>query len=456
MKTLLTSLAALLACTIATARAGTFSTAAWTDDASSGIDPGHTVWAYHFASTTPATVNGFSVTGVAGLTVSNANFDLAGMTNVFPGDTNNVTGTGSTVMAQNFVYGGNPATVTVKGLTSGRAYIVSFFSVGWQSDGGDVDFRNLTFTSGADSQLVRQSQFGSDNGIPIDYAFIATAATRGITIAVANGNNATFHLYGLALHQSVLVSTTADTGAGSLRKALTDAATYSGADIISFAPGFTGPITLGSELVINDATGGVIIDAGLLGATIIGGTGTNRIFTVSSGKSLTLLGLTLTGGNGGGADGGAILNHGTLALTRCTLSGNFCDFGSGGAILNDGGALTLTLCTLSGNQAGNHGGAIFNQNGALTLTHCTISDNWAGQTGGGIFNLSGALTLANSIVAGNTALQSANIEGSPPVERRQPHQRRSHASSARQRLRPHADDGPAPRQPRDRCRDGGQ
>jgi hypothetical protein len=73
---------------------------------------------------------------LAGPNASNSQFDLTGMANVFNIDTNNVTGAGGTVMADDFVYGGTPAIVTVKGLTVGRNYVVSFFSVGWQADGG--------------------------------------------------------------------------------------------------------------------------------------------------------------------------------------------------------------------------------------------------------------------------------------------------------------------------------
>lgn len=110
------------------ARAGTFSTAAWTDDAYTGIASGRTLWAYHFGATTTATVNGVSVPGLAGPTASNANFDLAGMTTVAV-DTNSLTalgGTGSAVIGHDFSYGGNPATLTVKGLTVERNYVVSF------------------------------------------------------------------------------------------------------------------------------------------------------------------------------------------------------------------------------------------------------------------------------------------------------------------------------------------
>ena len=47
------------------ARAGTFSTAAWTNDATSYIASGQTTWAFHFGATTAATVNGVNVPGIA-------------------------------------------------------------------------------------------------------------------------------------------------------------------------------------------------------------------------------------------------------------------------------------------------------------------------------------------------------------------------------------------------------
>ena len=216
---------------------------------------------------------------------------------------------------------------------------------------------------------------------------------------------ATLHLHGLALQQPPFVSNTADSGAGSLRQALINAAAISGADRVTFdAPLNGATITLGSEIIINN-TDGATVDATSLpaGVTIDGSAGPTRIFSVSSGKSLALLGLTLTGGNGGGVaqngNGGAIVNLGTLALTRCTLSSNTAS--SGGAILNDGGTLTLTQCSLSGNSAFN-GGAIFQTTGTASLTHCTLFANQATVVGA-LYHNGGALTLTNSIVAANTA-----------------------------------------------------
>ena len=179
---------------------------------------------------------------------------------------------------------------------------------------------------------------------------------------------------------TLLVTNTNNSGPGSLRQTLTDAASFAGPNTLTFAPDLSGQtLTFGSEIVITD-NAAVTVDASSLpaGLTLDGGPGTNRLFSVPTGTSLTLTSLTLTGGNGGGAtssgNGGAILNQGTLTLTHCTLSGNSAD--SGGAIYHDSGTLTLTHCTLSGNSA-NDAGAILHGGGTLTLTNSIIAGNTA-------------------------------------------------------------------------------
>jgi hypothetical protein len=143
---------------------------------------------------------------------------------------------------------------------------------------------------------------------------------------------------------TLTVNTTADefntpSGASrSMREAVRDAAA-SGDTIVfdSALNGSTLTLTMGTEIVLGKS---LTIDATSLaaGITVSGGTGSNRIFSVSSGKTVALLGLTLTGGDGAGAastgDGGAIYNVGTLTLTGCTVSGNACAAGSGGGIFN--------------------------------------------------------------------------------------------------------------------------
>ena len=133
------------------------------------------------------------------------------------------------------------------------------------------------------------------------------------------------------------VTTTSDTGAGSLRAAVAAAAASAGADTINFAipaascDAVTGrcTITLASEIVM-DATGGALTINGT-GAhllTIDAGPGTNRIFYSFSGATLTLTGMTLTGGNGVGAPGSFLISEersicgpARLCSTGCTSLG---------------------------------------------------------------------------------------------------------------------------------------
>ena len=242
----LTLLGLLLAFVAPALHAGTFSTTAWTGDASTSIASGPTTWAYHFGATTNPTVNGVTVTGIATAPASNTNFDLVAPTPaVLHNDTNALTaltGTGSAVMAHDFVYSnasGGVESVTVKGLTPGVTYTVSFFSVGFEAL---LNTRLLTFASpngiGTDSLSVDQDLYGIDKGIRVDYTFTAAAGTQLITITPQNPSYR-FHLYGLAL-RAFVVSTNADSGAGSLRQALADAAAAPGANTVTFAPALSG------------------------------------------------------------------------------------------------------------------------------------------------------------------------------------------------------------------------
>ncbi len=213
---------------------------------------------------------------------------------------------------------------------------------------------------------------------------------------------------------AVTVTSTGDSGAGSLRDAIV--AVPSGGSI-DFAPALSGlSITLLSEIVLGKT---VTVDASTLpaGLTITGGAA-KRLFSVTAAGNLTLRSLTLTGGNGTGAaltgTGGALYNAGIATLDRCTLSGNSTT-GNGGAIRNDG-TLTLTQCTLSDNLTTDSGGAIANTGTSpLTLTHCTVAGNTATNFGGGIFISSGMATVTNSIVSGNAAASGKDIWSNGPT-----------------------------------------
>src|SRR5262249_16484756 len=144
---------------------------------------------------------------------------------------------------------------------------------------------------------------------------------------------------------SLAVDTTADVDNGnyavgdlSLREAIKLANANPGADIVTFGGVFADAnpdiIYLGSPLpnLTTDIT--------------IAGPGTNllnvhrntdpsiafRIFTINSGVTAAISGLTLS--NGFAGNGGGISNDGTLTLTNCTVNDNKAQFGGG--ILNSG------------------------------------------------------------------------------------------------------------------------
>ncbi len=136
-----------------------------------------------------------------------------------------------------------------------------------------------------------------------------------------------------------------------------------------------------------------------------------RIFRVISGGDLTLIDLSITGGNPGTtvtSDGGAIFNAvGIVTIVDSALTGNTAR--SGGAIFNDNGSVTITNSSVINNSAPTaSGGGIVNLglSGDLTIDGSNISDNEA-LTGGAISNSDGTLTIGNSSINNNVATSAA-------------------------------------------------
>jgi predicted outer membrane repeat protein len=187
------------------------------------------------------------------------------------------------------------------------------------------------------------------------------------------------------------VTQTGNAGEGTLRQALLNAAATPQAETITFSPGLSGAtLTLTSEIVISDSAP-VIVDASSLAQPVtIQGNSSARLFSVPTGKNLTLRGLRLTGGGGAGSSysgfGGAILNQGFLELDRCELSGNSATYGGGVTSISDASLawLNARFCTFSGNTATQEGGAVSSQSfshpDALALANlesCALYDNSA-------------------------------------------------------------------------------
>jgi hypothetical protein len=245
---------------------------------------------------------------------------------------------------------------------------------------------------------------------------------------------------------TLTVTTTADSGAGSLRAQV--AAASAGTTIV-FAPGLSGTIALTSgpigltvqNVTINGGTAGISIDGDdnnqlfviggqngnngdtisnlIMGGGLAAGTNGGAI-VVGSGSSLTLSGDSLMGNSaaalsGVGGDGGAIANYGNLTVNNCVFGTNQADrnVGSGGAIYNTG-QLTISNSNFQSNTCGADGGGI-DTNNNINLTSDTLMGN-SGYLGGAIW--AGAstpgtttLTVTGCTLNGNTASTTKNGAG---------------------------------------------
>jgi len=166
-----------------------------------------------------------------------------------------------------------------------------------------------------------------------------------------------------------------DSGAGSLRDAILAANANPGADTIIF--NLSGAITLSSTLPA--VTDELTID-GTGQSIAISGNNSVRVMSVDTGKSLTVINLTITKGA--------------------------CGQGCG---IDNAGTLNVIKCTLSNNSANPDAGGIYNRAGAtLNLIDSTLSDNTAASTGAGIRIEGGVVTIARSATApGRTVAASA-------------------------------------------------
>ncbi len=201
-----------------------------------------------------------------------------------------------------------------------------------------------------------------------------------------------------------IVTSTADSGAGTLREALANvcSGTTITFDLAGAGPHTitltTGELQVAKNVTIKNSSGEKIT---------VSGNSASRVFNINATKTASIIGLTMSGGSTTG-NGGAIINDGALTVVNSTLSGNSAAT-DGGAIATTatGTSLTLINTTISGNSAGGSGGGVIVLGGTATSVNSTItnnvadSDNNSAGDGGGIRAHAGTTTLKNTIVAGN-------------------------------------------------------
>jgi hypothetical protein len=142
--------------------------------------------------------------------------------------------------------------------------------------------------------------------------------------------------------------------------------------------------------------------------TVVQGSGAASVFFIMKGITVSLSGLTITGGTGsdlgdGNTYGGGILNGGALTMAESVITNNRATIGGG--IISVEGSLHLVDSTIADNHAKAAGGGIANLEGELTVENSTIRDNSA-DTGGGILAYMSMVKVSNSVIRANQAASS--------------------------------------------------
>lgn len=199
-----------------------------------------------------------------------------------------------------------------------------------------------------------------------------------------------------------IVSSTSDSGPGSLRSALLGA---EDGTMITFDPSIHGDtIRLIQELqVCSEVT---ILGPGK-DLLAVSGENTTRILRVMPGSDVEMSGISLVNGyTFSGQDGGAVLSHGQVKLVACVMKDNYAaDDGGALAVADTTAAIYLDSCIVINNSCGDDGGALYCINGTLEIHTSTISNNFSASSGGGLY-LNGMATISGSTFSGNEAISS--------------------------------------------------
>ena len=255
---------------------------------------------------------------------------------------------------------------------------------------------------------------------------ISLVMTRGS--GGGNFNDGYADSLSVILRAPYVVTTTADSGPGSLRAAVAAGNTITFDPAVFAAASMPHVISLLSELPpLNSNMTIAGPGKGVLTVRRSGAAGTPlfRIFTINGGTLedgpfVTISGLTISNGNAGslGGGGGAANNYGRFTFKDCTISGNSAFLGGGiysAVELNNTPfrpvSLVLLRCSITGNVAVTDasrftaaGGGLYTSYVHATVDQCAITGNSApAGVGGGIYNFRGDVEMQTSTVSGNSA-----------------------------------------------------
>ena len=122
----------------------------------------------------------FRTTGFAGICDDN-NTDLPGVAS-------------SGELSRGFIFGTNSGTLTLTGLTAGRPYVLSLFSVGAGAPGGHWQ----TISVGSESHRFDQNAYGPRQGVRIDLRYVANEAGEAVFTITPDNPRFAFQMCGFA------------------------------------------------------------------------------------------------------------------------------------------------------------------------------------------------------------------------------------------------------------------
>lgn len=190
---------------------------------------------------------------------------------------------------------------------------------------------------------------------------------------------------------TLTVTSLADSGPGTLRQAVLDAAS---GDVIEF--GLAGDITLDSMIGLNQDL--VIQNTGAGVVRIAAGVPTISLFQVDVGRTVSLTGLSLLNAQN------AVRNYGNLTLTRVLARSNSGSMG--GAVTGCVNPATQVLNVVDSvfiNNAAQNGGGAIDACGQINISGSTFTGNAAYYGGALAVTNTGAVNVVNSTFSGNSA-----------------------------------------------------
>ncbi|MCP4544082.1 MAG: CSLREA domain-containing protein [Chloroflexi bacterium] len=222
-------------------------------------------------------------------------------------------------------------------------------------------------------------------------SYVVTATTRGASTPA---------LFDLTNSCDVTVVNTDDSGAGSLRQAISDACA---GGQIDFSLTLPATITLTSgELSIDK---NLAIQGPGRDLLTVSGNDASRVFNIGASGVVTITGLMVR--DGSATTGGGIYSSGNLHLEDAHVFDNSATMHGGGVYVWSG-STTLIGTQVVSNSTSENGGGVFVGSGSATMTGMQVVSNSASSGGGLCISSGGEVSISGTTFYSNTTSSSSN------------------------------------------------